>query len=61
LIVASAFITCELRNSAGKGRERGVRRQGVQHQAGGEAGRDAAEAAGKREGNGCGHAWLLGT
>jgi hypothetical protein len=34
--------------------EIGVRRQGAQRQAGGEAGRDSAEAAGERGRNGCG-------
>src|SRR4030088_2480220 len=39
-----------------EGGGRGVRRQGAQRQAGGEAGRYSAEAAGERGRNGCGHA-----
>jgi len=42
-----------------EGRGRGARRQGAQRQAGGEAGRDSAEAAGERGRNGCGHDRLL--
>jgi len=56
----AAFTTCELRKSPGRAWARRASTGGPAP-AGGEAGRDSAEAAGERGRNGCGHPRFLFT